>query len=230
MLKTCLTVFRTRHYVQLRVEISSNSQTTKSGFSSRADHKNSSNVAKVTFIQRYNQTGWCTAWRLPGDPENVGCVWAIFGSYIPDKFLPAAGPGVHSGWAIPQLFITWNLRITWRSQALLPFKCCSCSYREGWQVPSSIWWAFFAIWAHRLPSVFQFLLHLQACSPCQRKSSGCGLPYAWHSEKFFKPLFIQKLRNKLLVMKLSSYMEGADTTNCAVEEKHDWDFQLSEEK
>lgn len=30
-------------------------------------------------------------------------------------------------------------------------------------------------------------------------------------------------------MKLSGYREGADAINWGVEEKHSWDFQLSEE-
>ena len=41
--------FRTHHYIQLRVEISRKGQTTKSGFGSRAHHKDNSNAAKVTF-------------------------------------------------------------------------------------------------------------------------------------------------------------------------------------
>lgn len=141
--------FRTHHYIQLRVEISRKSQTTKSGFSSRAHHKNDSAAAKVTFTWRYDQMGGCTAQRLPRDPENASCAWATCAPCLPDKFVPDAGPGVHKASVIPQLFVAWSLRIAGdHGQRCLLNAAAAVPGREC--VPGSTWWAFLATCAHLL--------------------------------------------------------------------------------
>ena len=169
--------FRTHHYIQLRVEISRKGQTTKSGFSSRAHHKNDSDAAKVTFTWGYDQMGGCTAQRLPRDPESASCAGATCAPCLPDKFLPDSGPGVHRAFVIPQLFVTWNLRIAQGSRATLPFKGCSCSTRESVSARRHL----VGLPCHvRAPASLCFgsSLSPQNCPPGRRKRAGSHLPYA----------------------------------------------------
>lgn len=138
------------------------------------DHKNTSNVAEVTFAQY--------------DDRLVHSVKALDIPWLPRKFSfdGRPGPGPRAGRSTRSLYL--ECRIAGNGRHCCPLNLAAKVPGSRGRRPAALrgrsW--------HRCTrgsSVFPFLLHLQACSPCWRKRSGRGLPYARHSKKYFRPQF-----------------------------------------